>query len=85
MKVKENLHLIKEKKICLFYVNLDNADHGRFVYLSYSKMNEKWNVIHAIERLVYVLETHHFHTGIQVTKTNTNSNNNINTSRDNDS
>jgi hypothetical protein len=66
---------MKKKKICLLYFNLDNVDYGRFVYLSYSKMNEKWNVIHAIERLVYVLETHHFHTGIQITN---------NTHRDND-
>ncbi len=40
-------------------------------------MNEKWNVIHAIERLVYVLETHRFHTGIQLA--------NNTTIRDNDS
>ncbi len=48
---EENLHLIKKmkkKKICLLYFNLDNVDYGRFVYLSYSKMNEKWNVINAI-------------------------------------
>jgi hypothetical protein len=57
--------------------NLDNSNHDRFVYLSYSKMNEKWNVIHAIERLVYVLETHRFHTGIQLA--------NNTTIRDNDS
>jgi hypothetical protein len=62
----------------LFYFNLDNSDNPRFIYLSYSKTNEKWNVIHAIERLIYVLETHHFHTGIQIT-------NNNNTSRENDS
>jgi len=41
-------------------------------------MNEKWNVIHAIERLIYVLETHHFNTGVQIT-------NNNNTTRENDS
>lgn len=54
------------------YWNLDDSHHARFVYLSYSKTNEKWNVIHAIERLVYVLETHHFHTGIEILTTTTN-------------
>ncbi|UJR28895.1 hypothetical protein I4U23_010115 [Adineta vaga] len=39
---------------------------SRFVYLSYSKMNEKWSVIHTIERLIMALETNHFYTGIQV-------------------
>lgn len=52
-------------------------NNPRFVYLSYSKTNEKWNVTHAIERLIYVLEAHRFHTGIQIT--------NNNTSRENDS
>ena len=55
------------KRIICFY--LDNSENPRFVYLSYSKINEKWNVIHAIERLIFVLETHHFHTGIQITHT----------------
>lgn len=55
----------------LMYCNLENS-HARFVYLSYSKSNEKWNVVHAIERLVYVLETHHFHTGIEIVNTTTN-------------
>ena len=54
-----------------------NPDFERFVYLSYSKVNEKWNVIHAIERLIFFLHAHHFHTGIQI-------NYPTNTSREND-
>ena len=57
---------------------LDDPENTRFVYLSYSKVNEKWNVTHAIERLIFVLEAHHLHTGIQITTNNTNS------SREND-
>jgi hypothetical protein len=63
------------KEFCFY---LDNSENPRFVYLSYSKINEKWNVIHAIERLIFVLETHHIHTGIQIT-------NSKNTTRENDS
>ncbi len=75
------MKLSSEKKKNLFVLvdfNLDNLDYPRFVYLSYSKTNEKWNVIHAIERLTLVLETHQFRTGIQTT-------NNNNSSRDNNS
>ena len=54
-----------------------NPDFERFVYLSYSKVNEKWNVIHAIERLLFFLHAHRFHTGIQI-------NYPTNTSREND-
>jgi hypothetical protein len=70
---------VKERNFCkrFYCFNLDNSDNPRFVYLSYSKINEKWNVIHAIERLIFVLETHHVHTGIEITNNNTN--------RDNDS
>lgn len=48
----------------------NNPDYARFVYLSYSRVNEKWNVIHAIERLVFFLQAHHFRTGIQITYPN---------------
>ncbi|CAF0720705.1 unnamed protein product [Adineta steineri] len=59
-----------------------NENNSHFIYLSYSKINEKWNVTHAIQRLVYVLETNHYHTGIQIKKNN---NNNNNTSREKNS
>ncbi|CAF0815978.1 unnamed protein product [Didymodactylos carnosus] len=41
-----------------------NNDYGRFIYLSYS--NEKWNILHSIERLTIVLELNHFKTGVHV-------------------
>ncbi|CAF2670861.1 unnamed protein product [Rotaria sp. Silwood2] len=54
---------------------LDENDSGnaRFVYLSYSRTTEKWNVIHAVERLIFVLEANHFHTGVQMKNINNNS------------
>ncbi|CAF1397803.1 unnamed protein product [Adineta ricciae] len=41
--------------------------NSRFVYVSYSKFQEKWNVMHIIKRLIIALEKHHFYTGFQVT------------------
>ena len=67
-----------KRRMDVCFLHLDDPDSSRFIYLSYSKINEKWNVNHAIERLIFVLEAHHLHTGIQVT-TNTTS-----TSREND-
>ena len=64
--------------MCFFL--LDTSDNPRFVYLSYSKTHEKWNVNHAIERLIFVLNSQHFYTGIQISNETKNS-----TSRENDS
>ena len=65
--------------LCVFFL-LDTSDNPRFVYLSYSKTHEKWNVNHAIERLIFVLNSQHFYTGIQISNETKNS-----TSRENDS
>ncbi|CAF3151951.1 unnamed protein product [Rotaria socialis] len=58
---------LKPKPSCS--TNENGSANHRFVYLSYSKTSEKWNVIHAVERLIFVLEANHFHTGIATANT----------------